>query len=60
MERDYRKEEEKMEKKKKKYSRTDKANPWNWIHDSWTVCTFYCDSNYICSACILYGSYCFE
>ena len=34
--------------------------PWNWIPDSWTVCTFYCDSNYICSACIFYGSYCFE
>ena len=34
--------------------------PWNWIPDSWTVCTFYCNSNRVCSACLFYGSYSFE
>ena len=34
--------------------------PWNWIPDSWTVCTFYCNSNRVCSAGLFYGSYSFE
>ena len=49
-----------MEKKKRKYSRTDRLILGIGFTISWTVCTFYCDSNYICSACIFYGSYCFE
>ena len=48
-----------MEKKKRKYSRTDRLI----LGIGFTIlglCTFYCDSNYICSTCIFYGSYCFE
>ena len=49
-----------MEKIKKKIFEDRLSYPWNWIPDSWTVCTFYCNSNRVCSAGLFYGSYSFE
>ncbi len=50
-----------MEKIKKKYSKSRLSYPWNWIPNSWTVCTFYCNSNRVCIVLgPFYGSYSFE
>ena len=49
-----------MEKKKRKYSRTDRLI----LGIGFTILGLFVLSiaipNYICSACIFYGSYCFE
>lgn len=47
-------------KKKKKYSRTDRSNPWNRIYHSWFIRSFYSDTDYLCGTRILYGSDRFE
>lgn len=61
MEKDYRKEGEKMEKKKEEKIFKDRQNnPWNWIYHSWFIRPFYSDTDCLCGTRILYGSDCFE